>query len=390
MAQILWYSSLDNQRLFIAMDTELSHYVVPVTSTRKRKGSGEDETGVSHKMRCYHGDKIKDEEPFLSLKTRSYPGDKIGEKTCPSLRIRSNPEDSIDDDKPCPSRKMRCHSRERSNDRTEKHNFNIRGYPGDSIDDDEPCSSRKMRCHARDKRKSRPDIYKLDEDFEFEFSCYDNETKPFSENTSVQGNAKFALNKDFTVSAGSALTSCNIKSTISADVEKIVSEGDGKVLAKKEAAKIEEKTQQAEYVYRLLRPNELYKEGLRPKNIESKASLHQHVAAGSKGLHSRFISCCYTLHALRRLAGLTNHPSLVREVVRINISKLNLEEVKVIELFIEDVREKHIKEGSKAWGFAENFQEVILEPKTLVSADCIERIGIVKDNTFTKDEHITL
>eukprot|EP00105_Crassostrea_gigas_P035468 XP_019919616.1 PREDICTED: uncharacterized protein LOC105320136 [Crassostrea gigas] len=229
------------------MDTELSHYVVPVTSTRKRKGSGEDETGVSRKMRCYHGDKIKDEEPFLSLKTRSYPGDKIGEKTCPSLRIRSNPEDSIDDDKPCPSRKMRCHSRERSNDRTEKHNFNIRGYPGDSIDDDEPCSSRKIRCHARDKRKSRPDIHKLDEDFEFEFSCYDNETKPFSENTSVQGNAKFALNKDFTVSAGSALTSCNIKSTISADVEKIVSEGDGKVLAKKEAAKIEEKTQQAEY-----------------------------------------------------------------------------------------------------------------------------------------------
>lgn len=410
------------------MDTELSHYVVPVTSTRKRKGSGEDETGVSRKMRCYHGDKIKDEEPFLSLKTRSYPGDKIGEKTCPSLTIRSNPEDSIDDDKPCPSRKMRCHSRERSNDTTEKHNFNIRGYPGDSIDDDEPCSSRKMRCHyreksksrreehysnirsyhgdrldqdetclsremrchARDKRKSRPDIHKLDEDFEFEFSCYDNETKPFSENTSVQGNAKFALYKDLTVSAGSSLTSCNIKSTISADVEKIVSEGDGKVLAKQEAAKIEEKTQQAEYVYRLLRPNELYKEGLRPKNIESKASLHQHVAAGSKGLHSRFISCCYTLHALRRLAGLTNHPSLVREVVRINISKLNLEEVKVIELFIEDVREKHIKEGSKAWGFAENFQEVILEPKTHVPADCIERIGIVKDNTFTKDEHITL
>lgn len=43
-------------------------------------GSGEDETGVSRKMRCYHGEKIKDEEPFLSLKTRSYPGDKIGEK----------------------------------------------------------------------------------------------------------------------------------------------------------------------------------------------------------------------------------------------------------------------------------------------------------------------
>lgn len=408
------------------MDTELSHYVVPVTSTRKRKGSGEDETGVSRKMRCYLGDKIKDEEPCLSLKIRSYPGDNIGEKTCPSLRIRSNPEDSIDDDKPCPSRKMRCHSRERSNDRTEKHNFNIRGYPGDNIDDDEPCSSRKMRCHsrerskgrredfnirnyhgdkfdhdetclsremrchARDRRKSRPDIHKLDEDFEFELSCYDNETKPSNENTGVQGNAQFALYKDFTVSAGSALTSCNIKSTISADVEKMVSEGDGKVLAKKEAAKVDESPQQAEYVYRLLRDDELYKEGLRPKNIESKASLHQHVAGGSKGLHSRFISCCYTLHALHRLARLTKHPSLIREVVRINVTKLNNEEVKVIKLFIEDVREKHIILRSKAWGFAENFQEVILEPKTHVPADCIERIGIVKDNTFTKDEHITL
>lgn len=43
-------------------------------------GSGDDETGVSRKMRCYLGDKIKDEEPCLSLKIRSYPGDKIGEK----------------------------------------------------------------------------------------------------------------------------------------------------------------------------------------------------------------------------------------------------------------------------------------------------------------------
>lgn len=121
----------------------------------------------------------------------------------------------------------------------------------------------------------------------------------------------------------------------------MVSEGDGKVLAKKKAAKVDESPQQAEYVYRLLRDDELYKEGLRPKNIESKASLHQHVAGGIKGIHSRFISCCYTLNAFRRLAGLTNHPSLIREVVRINVTKLNRDEVKVIELFIENVREKH-------------------------------------------------
>lgn len=80
---------------------------------------------------------------------------------------------------------MRCYFWERSNDRIEKYNFNIRGYFGDSIDDDELCFSWKMRCYVWDKRKSRLDIYKLDEDFEFEFLCYDNEIKLFSENISV-------------------------------------------------------------------------------------------------------------------------------------------------------------------------------------------------------------
>ncbi|XP_052694025.1 uncharacterized protein LOC128172274 [Crassostrea angulata] len=341
------------------METELSHRVDPVNFTRKRKGSGEDETHPSRKMRCFPGDEIKDDELFLSHKIKSYPEDKTEEKPCPSLKIGSYPEDNIDDDEPCPSRKMGCHSRDRS--------------------------------------KSRTDIHKVNEDFELKLSTiksvsnsnYDNETKPSDENKTIQNKAELALNKDVTVPADSALTSCNIKSTISADVEEMVSEGNDKELPKKEA-KIEEKTQQAEYVYRLLRPNELYKEGLRPKNIDSKASLHQHVAAGSKGVHSRFISCCFTLRALHRLARLTNQPSLLREVVRINVTKLNRDEVKVIELFIEDVRKKHLKVGSKAWGFVEKFDEVILEPKTHVPADCVERIGIVKDNVFTKDEHITL
>lgn len=52
-------------------------------------------------MRCYYGEKIKDEELFFSFKIRSYFGDKIGEKICFSFRIRSNFEDSIDDDKLC-------------------------------------------------------------------------------------------------------------------------------------------------------------------------------------------------------------------------------------------------------------------------------------------------
>lgn len=197
-------------------------------------GSGEDETHPSHKMRCFPGDKIKDGELFLSHKIKSYPGDKTEEKPCPSLKIGSYPEDNIDDDEPCPSQKMGCHSRDRS--------------------------------------KSRTDIHKVNEDFELKLSTiksvsnsnYDYETKPSDENKTIQNKAELPLNKDVTVPADSALPSCNIKSTISADVE-MVSEGDDKELAKKEAAKIEESTQQAEYVYRLLRPNEPYKDGLRPK-----------------------------------------------------------------------------------------------------------------------------
>lgn len=113
---------------------------------------------------------------------------------------------------------------------------------------------------------------------------------------------------------------------------------------------------------------------------------------GSKGVESRFISCCKTLSGLEKLASITNKWNGYRGVVRIDITKLNPGEVNVIDLTNESVRRKHITRTctSKAWGYAERFEEVILEPKSRVPGDCVEKIGTVNCKIFTKYERVTL
>lgn len=146
-----------------------------------------------------------------------------------------------------------------------------------------------------------------------------------------------------------------------------------------------------EYVYRLQRFHEPHWQGLYPKDIWSRTSLMEHVAKGSKGATSRFISCCKTLVDLQCLGCITNESTRVREVVRINITKLKkYQDVTVIDLTDETVREKHISRSSDAWRFASRFNEVILEPRTHVPADCVEKIGIVHRRRFIQDEHVIL
>lgn len=146
-----------------------------------------------------------------------------------------------------------------------------------------------------------------------------------------------------------------------------------------------------EYVYRLLRFNEYFWRGLFPKNIRSKTSIKEHVENGSKnGKKSRFISCCKTICGLKELASITNIPNRVRLVVRINIAELDPEEVNVIDLTDESVRLKYFKRNSRAWDFAGRFEEVILEPRKSIPRDCIEEIGTVQHQLFTKYEDITL
>ncbi|XP_062600794.1 uncharacterized protein LOC134262417 [Saccostrea cucullata] len=139
-----------------------------------------------------------------------------------------------------------------------------------------------------------------------------------------------------------------------------------------------------EYVYRILRFDETYQNGLRPKNIFSRVSLQQHVERGSKGQESRFISCCKTLTGIRRLAGLTNKKHLKRDVVKINITKLTCRNrAEVIDLTREDIRARHISRSSDAWEYAEKFEEVIIEPTSHVPSECVEKIGVVHRKSFS-------
>lgn len=153
---------------------------------------------------------------------------------------------------------------------------------------------------------------------------------------------------------------------------------------------VQAESERAEYVYRLLRFKEAYHIGLAPKSFRSKTTLMEHVENGSKGVPSRFISCCKTLHGLQNLASITNKSLRYRGVVRINIAKLKPEEVKVIDLTDVSVREKHIARDSIAWEYANRFEEVILDSKTRVPAECVQKIGTVRCRSFTKFENVTL
>lgn len=144
-------------------------------------------------------------------------------------------------------------------------------------------------------------------------------------------------------------------------------------------------------MYRLLRGTESYNQGLRLKHLSSKITLEEHVENGSKGNRSRFISCSKTMDGLHRLIRLTNNYCRVREVVRINLTKFkDFKDVTIINLNDKNVREEHIDRHSEAWGYALKFEEVVLAPKSHILAECVERIGIVKDKQFIKEEHINL
>lgn len=90
------------------------------------------------------------------------------------------------------------------------------------------------------------------------------------------------------------------------------------------------------------------------------------------------------------MASYTNEFHLVRLVVRINITKLDPRNVNVIDLTDESVRLKYLKSSQRARRLASDFDEVILEPKRYIPRYCIEKIGTVKDKSFTKYQNIIL
>lgn len=111
--------------------------------------------------------------------------------------------------------------------------------------------------------------------------------------------------------------------------------------------------------------------------------------ASKSNVKSRYISCFKTIAALVQFVS-NSETRAICEVVRINITKLDQNKVKVIDLTNEDTRKKHLIEKSKAWNCAVKFDEVLLEPEENVPMECVEKIGIVHERSFIKDEQIEL
>lgn len=148
--------------------------------------------------------------------------------------------------------------------------------------------------------------------------------------------------------------------------------------------------EQDRYVYRILRIRETYTWGLRPKNISSNISIEEHVAEGSKGIESQYISCCKTLNGIRKLGGITNKSNLVRAVVKINITKLRKlrGEIQIVDLTDTRIRRKHIRPNSKAWGYAEKFEEVIICPTSHIPPEYVKYIGKIHRRRFIQINHV--
>lgn len=138
-----------------------------------------------------------------------------------------------------------------------------------------------------------------------------------------------------------------------------------------------------EFVYRVLRIDETIEGGLYPKNIYAKKSVQEHVEDGSNYFfRSQYISCCKTLDGVICLAGSTNNQHCLRDVVCINIAKLK--DVTVIDLTNPNTLKQHVEYKSKAWNFAQKYDEVLLEPISHIPFECVAKVGYVRNRIFYK------
>lgn len=142
----------------------------------------------------------------------------------------------------------------------------------------------------------------------------------------------------------------------------------------------EANTENVKYVYRMLRPGEKFSDGIYPKDISSKKSILDHVLHGSDFNHkSKFISCCKTMEGIKSMSKNHCQDYLDRDIVKINVQKLNPEEVTVTDLTT-STGIQHLKGSFKAQDFSSMYEEIILEPKNCIPGDCVEKVATVRDN----------
>ena len=112
-------------------------------------------------------------------------------------------------------------------------------------------------------------------------------------------------------------------------------------------------------LYRVLRPDEKWEDGLRAKSPLSETTVYEHIISGSCGPQSKYISTCGSLHAvLSFILNSTNNSSIVK------IWEKNLP-IDKIDLRTNENRKKYLIKGNydgnnKFNGFANKFEEVLL------------------------------
>ena len=113
-------------------------------------------------------------------------------------------------------------------------------------------------------------------------------------------------------------------------------------------------------LYRLLRDNENPSIGLHAKDPFSSISVADHVAFGSHGIASRYISCSKSLAAIMTFAAMSRtHP---RRLVEISINEITDSHIKVMDLTDMFTLASYIpSDNIRGRNFATRFQEVLVE-----------------------------
>lgn len=132
-------------------------------------------------------------------------------------------------------------------------------------------------------------------------------------------------------------------------------------------------------LYRLLRGNENFQFGLSANDPNSNVAVFNHVAYGSNGPDSKYISTCGSLEAVRRFASNSWNGGMI-----VSLNTDLAPGVEVIDLRDLLVRNNYIPQNASAEAlsrfnnFATAFEEVLLVGN--IPANCIQLIEIYQKN----------
>lgn len=145
-----------------------------------------------------------------------------------------------------------------------------------------------------------------------------------------------------------------------------------------------EESEEHEFLYRLLRPDEEFTRGILPKSNSSCTTVETHVASGSSShIKSKYVSCSKSLESVKNFARGIRRTwrSEMRYIVEINRTLLG-DDVEVIDLTQDDVRRVHL-ESPRSEKNAVRFDEILLAPRTRVPSASIKKIATVHHGTIT-------